>query len=60
MLEKAKTEINNQKAIALSEVKTQVASLSLEIAEKVLRMQFDDKQKQETLVNELLKEVKLN
>jgi F-type H+-transporting ATPase subunit b len=60
MIEKAKMEIDNQKIAALSEVKNQVASLSLEIAEKVLRHQFQDKQKQEVLVSELLKDVKLN
>jgi F-type H+-transporting ATPase subunit b len=60
MIEKAKVEINNQKIAALDEVKNQVASLSLDIAEKVLRKQFDDKQKQETLISDLLKDVKLN
>ncbi|TAE37237.1 MAG: ATP synthase F0 subunit B [Sphingobacteriales bacterium] len=60
MIEKAKTEINNQKIAALSEVKSQVASLSLEIAEKVLKTQFADKQAQETLVTQLLNDVKLN
>lgn len=60
MIEKAKIEINNQKAAALDEVKNQVASLSLEIAEKILRKQFDDKKAQDALVNDLLKDVKLN
>ena len=60
LIEKAKIEINNQKVAALDEVKNQVASLSLEIAEKVLRKQFDDKLKQEALVSDLLKDVKLN
>ncbi|MBE9584885.1 F0F1 ATP synthase subunit B [Mucilaginibacter sp. JRF] len=59
MLEIAKIEINNQKAIALADVKNQVASLSLEIAEKVLRKQFEDQAKQDDLVADLLKEVKL-
>ncbi|MFC5282262.1 F0F1 ATP synthase subunit B [Pedobacter alpinus] len=60
LIEKAKVEINNQKIAALDEVKNQVAALSLEIAEKVLRKQFDDKQKQDALVSDLLKDVKLN
>jgi len=60
LIEKAKIEINNQKIAALDEVKNQVAVLSLDIAEKVLRQQFSDKQKQEALVGELLKDVKLN
>ncbi len=60
LIEKAKIEINNQKIAALDEVKNQVAALSLEIAEKVLRKQFDDKKKQDALVSDLLKDVKLN
>jgi len=59
MIEKARIEINSQKAIAMADVKNQVASLSLEIAEKVLRKQFEDAGKQDALVSELLKEVKL-
>jgi F-type H+-transporting ATPase subunit b len=60
MIEKARIEIDNQTAIAMAGVKEQVASLSIEIAEKVLRKQFEDKQKQEDLVEDLLKKVKLN
>ena len=58
-IELARIEINNQKAIAMADVKNQVATLSLEIAEKVLRKQFEDSSKQDALVAELLKEVKL-
>lgn len=60
LIEKAKAEINNQKAIAMADVKNQIATLSLDIAEKILRKQFDDQQKQNELVADLLKEVKLN
>ena len=59
-IELARMEINNQKAIAMADVKNQVASLSLEIAEKVLRKQFEDQNKQDALVKELLKDVKLS
>ncbi|AYL98803.1 F0F1 ATP synthase subunit B [Mucilaginibacter celer] len=59
MIELARVEINNQKAIALADVKNQVATLSLEIAEKILRKQFEDQAKQDELVGQLLKEVKL-
>ena len=59
MMENARQEINMQKALAIADVKNQVASLSLEIAEKVLRKQFEDSKKQDELVTELLKEVKL-
>lgn len=60
MIEKAKQEIENQKAAALAEVKGQVAALSIEIAEKVLRNQLEDQNKQNALVNDLLKEVELS
>lgn len=59
MIELARLEINNQKAIAMADVKNQVATLSLEIAEKVLKEQLADQQKQNELVSQLLKEVKL-
>ena len=59
MIEKARVEITSLKAIAMADVKNQVASLSLEIAEKVLRKQFEDSKKQDELVTELLKEVKI-
>ncbi|WP_461451128.1 F0F1 ATP synthase subunit B [Mucilaginibacter sp.] len=59
MIENARIEINMQKALAIADVKNQVATLSIEIAEKVLRKQFEDASKQDALVTELLKEVKL-
>jgi F-type H+-transporting ATPase subunit b len=60
MIEKARVEIENQKAAALAEVRNQVSTLSLEIAEKVLRKQLENKNAQESLVSDLIKEVKLN
>jgi len=60
MIEKAKQEIDSQKVAALNEVKNQVATLSIEIAEKILRNQFQDQSKQQALVSDLLKDVKLN
>jgi F-type H+-transporting ATPase subunit b len=60
MIEKARMEIDNQTAIALAQVKDQVATLSIEIAEKILQQQFEDKSKQDALVADLLKQVKLN
>ncbi|MGV8880123.1 MAG: F0F1 ATP synthase subunit B [Sphingobacteriaceae bacterium] len=59
MIERAKVEIENQKNVALAEVKSQVAELSLEIAEKVLQSHLDDRKKQDKLVADLLQEVTL-
>lgn len=60
LIEKARIEIENQKKAALAELKGQVSALSLDIAERVLRSQLDDKAKQQDLVNSLLKDVELN
>ena len=60
MLDKAKREINNQKIAALEEVKNQVATLSIDIAAKILRKQFEDQKKQQALVSDLLERVELN
>jgi F-type H+-transporting ATPase subunit b len=60
ILDNARMEINNQKLIAIADIKNQVAELSLEIAEKVLRKQFEDQKKQDELVKELLRDVKLS
>ena len=60
LIEKARIEIENQKKAALAELKGQVSALSLDIAERVLRSQLDDKAKQQELVNSLLQDVELN
>lgn len=60
LIEQARKEIDDQKKRALAEVKNQVSTLSLEIARKVLQKEFEDDRKQEALVADLLKDVKLN
>jgi F-type H+-transporting ATPase subunit b len=60
LIEKARIEIENQKKAALAELKDQVSTLSIEIAERVLRGQLSDKAKQQELVADLLKDVELN
>ena len=56
----ARDTINNEKMAAITELKNQVATLSIEIAEKVIRQQLSSDEKQKALVNDLLKDVKLN
>lgn len=60
IIEQAKKEIQDQKNKALAEVKNQVSALSLDIARKVLSKEFEDQTKQEALIADLLKDVKLN
>jgi len=60
LISQAKKEIEDQKKRALAEVKNQVSMLSLDIARKVLQKEFENSSKQEELVADLLKDVKLN
>lgn len=60
LIEQARKEIEDQKNRALIEVKNQVSNLSIDIAKKVLQREFADQDKQEALVAELLKDIKLN
>lgn len=60
MVAQAQAAIESEKKAAIAELKQQVASLSLEIAEKVVRHELSDSDKQMKLVNEMLGEAKLN
>lgn len=60
IIEAAKVSINNEKAAAISEIKNQVATLSVQIAEKILRHKLQDDQNQKDLIDNLMKDMKLN
>lgn len=60
MMQSAREAIQNEKAGALTEIKNQVADLSLSIAEKVLRSELADKGKQSKYIKTLLKDVSNN
>jgi len=60
MIEQAKATIESEKNAALAELKTQVSSLSLEIAEKLLKDELSNKEAQTKLVEKMLGDVKLN
>ena len=60
LLSNARETINNEKAAALTELKNQVAILSLEIAEKILKEELSSKDKQKALITALLADVQLN
>ncbi|MBI3500258.1 MAG: F0F1 ATP synthase subunit B [Bacteroidetes bacterium] len=56
----ARENIQNEKMAAITELKNQVAHLSIEIAEKILKQELAEKDKQKTVINNLLQEVKMN
>ena len=55
-----KEQINNEKMKAITELKNQVAEMSIDIAEKILKSELSDKNKQKELIAEALKSNKLN
>ena len=59
-IEKARAAFNQERANAVASLRKEAATLSLEIAEKVLRNQLSDRSAQETLVSNLLADAKLN
>jgi F-type H+-transporting ATPase subunit b len=60
MIEQAKAAIQNEKNAAMAELKSQVSSLSLEIAEKLLKDELSNKESQVKLVEKMLGDAKLN
>jgi F-type H+-transporting ATPase subunit b len=55
----AQVTIQNEKNAAINELKGQVASLSIDIAAKVLQTELKDQAAQEKFVSELLKEIEV-
>ena len=60
MIEDAKQVINTEKQAALTEMKNQVASLSVEIAERLLRKNLSDDPSQKSLVDQYVKDLNIN
>jgi len=58
--ENAKRQIESEKNAAINEIKQQVASLSVDIAEKILKRELSDRIQQEALIKEQLSDLKLN
>lgn len=60
IIEKAQAAIESEKKAAMAELKSHVAGLSIDIAEKVVRGELSNKDKQLKLVEDMLGETKLN
>ncbi len=60
MIEQAKAAIESEKNTAMAELKLQVSTLSLEIAEKLLKDELSNKEAQVKLVEKMLGDAKLN
>jgi len=60
LIKQAQATIESEKKAAVEDIKNQVAELSVEIAEKVIKEQLSNKEKQLKLVDDMLGDIKLN
>lgn len=60
IMEDAKASIQKEKELAMREIHNQIAALSIDIAERVLRKNLDNKSAQIELVDNLIKEAQQN
>jgi len=60
MLEQAREAMQNERQALVAEMKKEIVTLSLDIAEKVLRKELSDKTAQENLVSDLVSNSRLN
>ena len=60
IIEDAREAINNERNAIVAQMKKEVVTLSLDIAEKILRKELSDKPSQEKLVTELVGQANLN
>jgi F-type H+-transporting ATPase subunit b len=60
LMDMARMNIQNEKNSAIDEIKEQVAKLSVEIAEKILKQTLSNEKNQKELIDKLLKDIKLN
>ena len=60
IMDDTREQIYNQKMKAITELKNQVADLSIEIAEKIIKSELKDKQAQKKLVIDAMQDKDLN
>ncbi|RLD96136.1 MAG: ATP synthase F0 subunit B [Bacteroidetes bacterium] len=60
LVKSARESIQREKAGALNDMKEQMANLSVDIAEKILRMKLEESKAQKELVHKLINEADLN
>jgi F-type H+-transporting ATPase subunit b len=60
IVENAKVRIENEKMAAMTDLKNQIATASINIAERILERELSEKDKQEKYVKQLIDKAKLN
>ena len=59
LISQAQESISSEKKTAIEELKVQIADFSIKMAEKILRSELKDKDKQTKLIDDLIKDSKL-
>ena len=59
IIDQANLSIENEKRLAIKELKNQVSLISMEIAEKVIKKELDNNNKQEEFLNKLIDETNI-
>jgi F-type H+-transporting ATPase subunit b len=60
MIASARQAIENEKSSAIDEMKKTIVSMSVQIAEKILKKQLEDPKQQQDFLDSYLKDIKLN
>jgi F-type H+-transporting ATPase subunit b len=60
IIEKAVQSVEQEKNQAINEIKNQIASLSIDIAENILKQKLGDQSNQKELIDDLVKNIDLN
>ena len=60
IVENAKERIENEKMAAMTDLKNQIASISIEVAEKILERELSADNKQEVYIKQLIENANLN
>lgn len=60
IIESAKAQITSDKAAAMIEIRNMVATISVDIAEKILRRSLENKKEQQELIDDYMKSIRMN
>ena len=60
IIQSARDQLENEKDAAIADIRKQVAELSVDIAEKILKEKLKDDNAQQELMEKLLKDIKMN
>lgn len=60
VMQSARESLAQERTAMMAQIRTEVAALSLEIAEKVIRKELSDTKSQQTFVSDLIADAKLN